>query len=175
MCIRDSTSNLADGMFVDITIEDTNISEENYFHVNFYHIAKVDLDNDGIPDPFMAKPMVMSKFSPGDPGILFVEDRGVLLTDRSFPGEPKTFVYKLKFEPGVIDYLQDQTSFGRIIAELRTVDSNYYNFWTTAASRFDDDDSSLSTNDTNDISNIENGLGYFSGYSTRRDTFIINQ
>lgn len=165
---------LIKGMFLQVQIEDADILERNYFHLNFYHIAKVDVNRDGLVDPVRQIPMRMNKFSPNDPGDLFVENRGILLTDRSFPypETKKNFVYKVEFDEEIIANLADKDNFGSIYVELRTVNESYYN-WMTSKIGQENKDFDPFLNPDPEYTNVLNGLGLFSGFSTKTDTVVI--
>lgn len=165
--------NLAKGIFLQVEIEDADILEKNFFHLNFYHIVKVDVDNDGVIDP-IGDPLRINKFSPNDPGSLFVQNRGILLTDRSFPYPvtKKKFIYKVEFEERILAALAGQDNFGSIHVELRTVNESYYNFMT---SKIGQNNSNFNPflNPDPEYTNVLNGLGIFSGFSTKTDTVVI--
>ncbi len=176
-----STSNsieipdLAKGMFLQVEIEDADILEKNYFHLNFYHLVKVDLNNDGLVDP-ISDPLRMNKFSPNDPGSLFVENRGILLTDRSFPYPvtKKRFIYKVEFEEEILAALASKDNYGSIRVELRTVNESYYN-WMTSKIGQDNSNYNPFLNPDPEYTNVLNGLGLFSGFSTKTDTVVIRK
>ena len=161
-------------MHLSATFEDTNPLEENYFIINFLHVAKLDLDNNGEIDPFDPEPMKVKKFSPGDPGIQYFDDRRILLTDRSFVGGSRELIYRVQFEPGVLDYLRDKPSYGHVVTELHTIGKDYYDFLVSYNNKADSDNPFIQ-NDVIDFSNQSGGPGIFSGISTNRDTTTIIQ
>jgi len=164
----------AKGIFLQVGINDASLLDRNYFHLNFYHIAKVDANRDGIIDPILQVPMIMDKWSPNDPGELFLPDRGILLTDNSFPGSHRNFVYKVEFDQDIINNLADTDDFGSIYVELRTVSESYYDFMINA---IDQNNSGLDPflDPSQDYTNVLNGAGIFSGFSTKTDTIVIER
>ncbi len=165
---------ISETMHLTATVEDTNPLEENYFIINFLHVAKLDLDNNGIIDPFDSEPMKVKKFSPRDPGIQYFDERRILLTDRSFVGGSRELIYRVQFEPGVLDYLRDKSSYGQVITELHTIGKDYYDYLVSYHNKADSDNP-FSNGDVIDFSNPSSSPGIFSGISTNRDTTTIIQ
>jgi len=169
-----NTSTVSNALFLEIGINDVSLLDKNYFHLNFYHLAKVDTNRDGTIDPIVQLPMIMNKLYPNDPGTLFREDRGILLTDNSFPGTRRNLVYKVEFDQDIIDNLVNSDDFGSIYVELRTVSESYYDFMINA---IDQDNFGLDPflNPSQEYTNVFNGAGIFSGFSTKTDTIVIER
>ena len=165
---------VSETMHITATVEDTNPLEENYFIINFLHVAKLDLDNNGVIDPFDTDPMKVKKFSQRDPGIQYFDERRILLTDRSFVGGSRELIYRVQFEPGVLDYLRDKPNYGQVITELHTIGKDYYDYLVSYNNKADSDNP-FSQSDVIDFSDPSSSPGIFSGISTNRDTTTIIQ
>jgi len=165
---------LQKSILLEVGINDASLLDRNYFHLNFYHIAKVDTNRDGTLDPIAQNRMKMNKMSPYDPGTFFKDNRGILLTDKSFPGSYRNFVYRVEFDQYIIDNLVDTDDFGSIYVELRTVSESYYDFMIGA---IDQQNSGLNPflDPSQDFTNVLNGAGIFGGFSSKTDTIVIER
>lgn len=162
------------GVYLSVAIEDNNHMEKNYFHISLYHLVKVKNTDGVIGEPISRIPMKMRKFGPSDPGVMFADNTGVLLTDNSFANSKTNLIYKAEFDQEIMRNLVNKDNYGRILVELRTVNESYFNFMNTYIEQQLDDTRPLLYT-SQDFTNVINGRGLFSGFSSKTDTISINQ
>ena len=96
------------------------------------------------------------------------------MTDRTFSGGTIDLIYKVEFEPGVLNKLRDEPSFGQIITELHTIEKDYYDNLISTTNQTNTNNSPFSPGSLGGGIDTATGFGIFSGTSTRRDTVGIN-
>lgn len=153
---------------VALTFDDP-VEEQNYYHLNLYQqiyqfeLVEADtlitgsylqvwgfddvLGNDKTPHPF----------------------GGLLLQDTHFNGERTSLDFPIR-----ITYNESEERLGKVFLELRSVTQAYHDYYTDVSEQVANTDSPFKDpiiiND-----NIEGGSGIFAGYSSARDSILINQ
>ncbi|MEM1121593.1 MAG: DUF4249 domain-containing protein [Bacteroidota bacterium] len=152
---------------------DDPIGAQDYYHLSLYNDLSV-VDNGSMfsegPDDNRKNltPLMPLESDPTNPTVTFhYEDGGVLFTDEAFDGQDAS----LKFYS--LLSLNNADHQGKIVGELRTVSRAYYLYQTSLARQIANKDRPF-VEPTRVYSNIENGLGIFSGYAQYRDSVAIS-
>ncbi|MFK7983399.1 MAG: DUF4249 domain-containing protein [Saprospiraceae bacterium] len=112
-------------------------------------------------------PLMPLESDKNNPAVTFhFEDGGVLFTDEDFDGQKAalTFYSLLSFD--------NEAHQGKVVGELRTVSKDYYLYHTSLSRQIANKDRPF-VEPISVYSNIENGLGIFSGYALYRDSVSI--
>ena len=146
--------------------------EVNYYHLKLYYKAIAGRTNtSGFTEDTQVYllPVTPLASNEGNPNIVFdIDKSGVLFTDESFNGELTT----LQFD-AVLDKMK-AGEFPKIVGELRTVSTSYYQYHTSLSRQLDNQDRPFAEPVTV-FSNIENGLGIFAGFSVHQDSVIVTR
>ena len=153
------------------------IGAQDYYHLSlFNHIE--DSEDSTVPmDGYTGSstgqgakelmPLMPLESDKNNPSVIFhFEDGGVLFTDEDFDGQKTmlTFYSLLSFD--------NEAHLGTVVGELRTVSKDYYLYHTSLSRQIANKDRPF-VEPISVYSNIENGLGIFSGYALYRDSVSI--
>ncbi len=157
---------------IDVNFEDP-IGAQDYYHLSLYnHIDDGSMesmfDGDGPNDgKKRLAPLMPLESDKANPAVTFhYEDGGVLFTDEDFDGQEAS----LKFYS--LLSLNNEAHKGKVVGELRTVSKAYYLYHTSLSRQIANKDRPF-VEPISVYSNIENGLGIFSGYAQYRDSVSI--
>ncbi|HMQ47055.1 MAG TPA: DUF4249 domain-containing protein [Saprospiraceae bacterium] len=153
---------------VALTFEDP-ANEENYYHLNLfqqiYDFKVVELDT-MITGSYL-QVWAFDDFE--DTGKTPHPLGGLLLHDGTFNGQRISFDF-----PVSITYDESDELLGKVFLELRSVTQDYHNYYIDISEQVSNANSPFKDpiiiND-----NIEGGSGIFAGYSSARDSVLINQ
>ena len=112
-------------------------------------------------------PLMPLESDKNNPAVTFhFEDGGVLFTDEDFDGQKATLTFYslLSFD--------NEAHQGKVVGELRTVSKDYYLYHTSLSRQIANKDRPF-VEPISVYSNVENGLGIFSGYALYRDSVSI--
>ena len=152
------------------------IGAQDYYHLSLYNHATIPTDQNPPMDGFDGEegeetvliPLTPLESDKNNPALTFhYEDGGILFTDEDFDGQKST----LKFYSLIS--LNNEEQRGKIIGALRTVSKNYYLYHTSLSRQIANKDRPF-VEPISVFSNVENGLGIFSGYAVFRDSVSIS-
>lgn len=163
---------------VDVHFTDP-IGEQDYYHLSlFNHVDDSEEENtpmDGLNGSSTGRtsakklsPLMPLESDENNPSVIFhFEDGGVLFTDEDFDGQKATLTFYslLSFD--------NETHQGKVVGELKTVSKDYYLYHTSLSRQIANKDRPF-VEPISVYSNIENGLGIFSGYAVYRDSVSIS-
>jgi len=156
---------------IDVNFEDP-IGAQDYYHLSLYnHMAVPNnesmFDGDSPAGDKVLTPLMPLESGKANPAVTFhFEDGGVLFTDEDFDGQEAS----LKFYS--LLSLDNEAHKGKVVGELRTVSKAYYLYHTSLSRQIANKDRPF-VEPISVYSNIENGLGIFSGYAQYRDSVSI--
>ena len=149
------------------------IGAQDYYHLSLFNHTE-DLENDtpvngfnGGTEVSKLTPLMPLESDKNNPAVTFhFDDGGVLFTDEDFDGQKATLTFYslLSFD--------NESQQGKVVGELRTVSKDYYLYHTSLSRQIANKDRPF-VEPISVYSNIENGLGIFSGYTTYKDTVSI--
>jgi len=150
------------------------IGAQDYYHLSlFNHTA--DLETGAPMDGFngsstgeiVLTPLMPLESDKNNPAVIFhFEDGGVLFTDEDFDGQKATLTFYSLLS------FNNEANQGKVVGELRTVSKDYYLYHTSLSRQIANKDRPF-VEPISVYSNIENGLGIFSGYALYRDSVSI--
>lgn len=151
------------------------IGEQDFYHLSLYNQiptkegeAPTDGFNEmGTESDKSLVPLMPLESAEENPAVTFhYQDGGVLFTDEDFDGKEARlrFFSLLSFN--------NELQKGKVVGELRTVSKAYYLYHTSLSRQIANKDRPF-VEPITVYSNIENGLGIFSGYSVHRDSVSI--
>lgn len=151
------------------------IGAQDYYHLSLYNevLDPVDenvpmngFDENNSEDKLV--PLMPLENDKDNPTVTFhYEDGGILFTDEDFDGQKAG----LKFYSLIS--LNNEAKMGKVIGVLRTVSKDYYLYHTSLSRQIANKDRPF-VEPISVYSNIENGLGIFSGYAVYRDSVSIS-
>jgi len=107
-------------------------------------------------------PLMPLESDKNNPAVTFhFEDGGVLFTDEDFDGQKATLTFYSLLS------FNNAAHQGKVVGELRTVSKDYYLYHTSLSRQIANKDRPF-VEPISVYSNIENGLGIFSGYTVYR-------
>ena len=137
---------------------DDPVGEDNYYQVNFSQVVEVSdgnlvLKSDTIPN------VDFSSFDSDIVNLRNITDGGVLINGKDFDGLKKDLLFQptFKFDSNNEDPVS-------IIVELRTVSKAYFDYYSSVYRQVNQGSDPF-IQPVQIVSNIENGLGVFAGYS----------
>ncbi|MEZ5057169.1 MAG: DUF4249 domain-containing protein [Saprospiraceae bacterium] len=157
-------------VYLSMSIDDPR-DEENYYHILLYQLKDelaTDLDGRRDFETRFYGPLKMYTFDPNAPVTFYINNRGALVSDRSFNGTTK----KLNFRAD-LEKIRSNDDNAKIIIELRSITEDYYDYFMSIKRQNDQSTNPLSE-PVIDFTNIENGFGLFTGFSVSRDTLSLN-
>lgn len=153
---------------------DDPIGAQDYYHLRLYkHIVTEESNlnisgfaGDGEVTKLM--PLMPLESDKDNPAVTFhYEDGGILFTDEDFDGQKSA----LKFY-SLLSFNNEERS-SKLLGELRTVSESYYLYHTSLSRQIANKDRPF-VEPISVFSNIENGLGIFSGYAVFRDSVFVS-
>ena len=162
---------------VEITVNfEDPIGAQDYYHLSLFNqLGTEDRENESM-NGFDGEEEVGTTLMPlsplesdnANPAVTFhYEEGGVLFNDETFDGQKTT----LKFYS--LLNLQEAGKYGEVVGFLRTVSRPYYLYHSTLSLQIANKDRPF-VEPISVYSNIENGLGIFSGYAIFRDSVSIS-
>jgi len=150
------------------------IGAQDYYHLSLYNQIEDAEDEgftmngfDGIVGESNLVPLMPLESDEHNPSVTFhYEDGGILFTDEDFEGQKAG----LKFYSLIS--LNNVDKMGKVVGVLRTVSKAYYLYQTSLSRQIANRDRPF-VEPISVYSNIENGLGIFSGYTLYRDSVSI--
>lgn len=151
---------------------DDPIGAQDYYHLSLYNhmeTANQNMFEEGTEDGKKGLfPLMPLESDQSNPAVTFhYEDGGVLFTDEDFDGQPTSLTFYSLLS------LNNEGHKGEVVGELRTVSKSYYLYHTSLARQIANKDRPF-VEPVSVYSNIENGLGIFSGYAQYRDSVSIS-
>lgn len=154
---------------------DDPIGNQDYYHLSLFNqtIAgdpseRTDgfNESDGSDSDIVLNALTPLESDVDNPAVTFhFDDGGVLFSDEDFDGNKA----HLKF----YSLLSIKKNKGKVVGELKTVSRNYYLYHTSLSQQIANKDRPF-VEPVTVYSNIENGLGIFSGYTLYRDSVSIS-
>ncbi len=151
------------------------IGAQDYYHLSLYnqvldpideHVPMSGFDETSSEDDLV--PLTPLENDNNNPAITFhYEEGGVLFTDEDFDGQKAG----LKFYSLIS--LNNEAKMGKVVGILRTVSKDYYLYHTSLSRQIANKDRPF-VEPISVYSNIDNGLGIFSGYALYRDSVSIS-
>lgn len=166
-----ANTNGQESFWVSLEITDEEQAVENYFFLNIYQLVRLEDDGGAIQSNFETKslPLQLFNFNPDQPVEFYLDNRGALLTDKYFSNNSRDFTFKT-----YLDFQPRHGDFGKMVLELKTINKRYYDYLLNLKRQFSGSDNPFSEPGV-DHSNIQNGFGFFAGFSTATDTLVIKR
>ena len=151
------------------------IGAQDYYHLNlFNHMAINGEDtppmegfNEGVGEHALI-PLMPLESDKSNPSVTFhYEEGSVLFSDEDFDGEQTSLTFYSLLS------LSNEAHRGKVVGELRTVSKDYYLYHTSLSRQIANKDRPF-VEPISVYTNIENGLGIFSGYAQYRDSVSIS-
>lgn len=153
------------------------IGAQDYYHLSLFNHVEDSEDSTTPMDGYTGSstdqgakeliPLMPLESDQNNPSVIFhFEDGGVLFTDEDFDGQKTTLTFYSLLSFDNEDHL------GKVVGELRTVSKDYYLYHTSLSRQIANKDRPF-VEPISVYSNIENGLGIFSGYALYRDSVSI--
>ncbi|MEM6317772.1 MAG: DUF4249 domain-containing protein [Bacteroidota bacterium] len=149
------------------------IGAQDYYHLSLFnrkatHHGMLDgLGPEG-SEKNSWSPLMPLESDENNPAVTFhYEDGGVLFTDEAFDGQPTQLTFYSLLS------LDEAAQGSQIVGELKTVSRAYYLFQTSLSRQIANRDRPF-VEPISVYSNIENGLGIFSGYAVYRDSVAVS-
>jgi len=150
------------------------IGAQDYYHLSLYNQVLDPIEEDGPTSGFDETtseddlvPLMPLENDEDNPAVTFhYEDGGVLFTDEDFDGQKAG----LKFYSLIS--LNNEAKMGKVVGVLRTVSKDYYLYHTSLSRQIANKDRPF-VEPISVYSNIEEGLGIFSGFALYRDSVSI--
>ncbi len=160
-----------ESFWLTLEITDEDQIAENYFFLNIYQLVRLQNDGGAIQSNFETKslPLQLYNFNPEQPVEFYLDNRGALLSDKYFNNFSRDFTFKT-----YLDYLPRHGNYGKMVLELKTINKRYYDYLLNLKRQYSGSDNPFSEPGV-DHSNIENGFGFFAGFSTATDTILIKR
>lgn len=158
-----------ESFWVTLEVTDKDQAEENYFFLNLYQLVQLHNDGGGVQNfETKSRSLQLFNFNPDQPVEFYLDNRGALFTDKYFNSFARDFTFKT-----YLDYLPANGEYGKVVLELKTINKRYYDYLLNIKRNVgaENPHSELGV----DPSNIENGFGFFAGFSTATDTIIIKR
>ncbi len=157
----DGRDNSMNRVFYEVAIDyEDPTNAPNFYQLNFYQeFIEFDVINkDTSVTGISTEPLIFSSLGDNN-SFLPAVTGGLLIEDKPFGGS-------LAFDLTIEIDRKDQ-KLGRLIAELHTVSKEYYDYYASVSRQQNSGSGGLST-PVFIISNIDNGVGVFAGFSTSR-------
>lgn len=154
------------------------IGAQDYYHLSLFNHMEDSEEGNTPMDGFdgsstgrtgaqILTPLMPLESDKNNPPVIFhFEDGGVLFTDEDFDGQKTTLTFY-----SLLNF-NNEAHQGKVVGELRTVSKDYYLYHTSLSRQIANKDRPF-VEPINVYSNIENGLGIFSGYALYRDSVSI--
>jgi len=151
------------------------IGAQDYYHLSLYNQVLDPVEDKGPISGFDEAtsenglvPLMPLENAEDNPAVTFhYEDGGILFTDEDFDGQKAG----LKFYSLIS--LNNEAKMGKVVGILRTVSKGYYLYHTSLSRQIANKDRPF-VEPISVYSNIEEGLGIFSGYALYRDSVSIS-
>jgi len=150
------------------------IGAQDYYHLSLYNHVLDPVDDQSPTNGFdettsennLVPLMPLENHKNNPPVTFHYEDGGILFTDEDFDGQKAG----LKFYSLIS--LNNEAKMGKVVGVLRTVSKDYFLYHSSLSRQIANKDRPF-VEPISVYSNIENGLGIFSGYTLYRDTVSI--
>lgn len=153
------------------------IGAQDYYHLSLFNHTEDSEDfipmdglngsSTGRTGASVLTPLMPLESDKNNPAVIFhFEDGGVLFTDKDFDGQKATLTFYSLLS------FKNEAHQGKVVGELRTVSKDYYLYHTSLSRQIANKDRPF-VEPISVYSNIENGLGIFSGYALYRDSVSI--
>ncbi len=155
--------------YVSVSLSDP-VGIENYYHLRFYQeltpYTVVSPSDTLFGTPYLEHPSNVDKVDENAPPIKYNNDQSYLIKDIQFEGQYITldFTGMYSFDPAA-------TLPGRFLIELRTVSKAYY-LYHESLNRQNQNGGSVGEGDVV-FNNIDNGVGNFSGFTSKVNSFKL--